>query len=229
MEIVNLKKKLGLKISNPQLFTEAFTHKSYVNENRHSKRNHNERLEFLGDAVLELVTTEFLFHHFPHKEEGELTAFRSALVRGEHLAEVAIELDLGDYLFVSHGEEKSGGREKHYILANTFEALIGAIYLDEGYKKVRKVLDQVLLPRIETILSEQLYKDAKSLFQEIAQEKRSTTPHFELITEEGPDHNKVFVMGAYLKEELVGKGEGSSKQKAETEAAKEALENLNWL
>jgi len=224
----DLQKILGIKIKNEDLFKEAFTHKSFINENRRNNFSCNERLEFLGDAVLELLTTDFLFAYFPRKEEGELTAFRSALVCGKNLAKIALVLDLGKFLFISKGEEKSGGRNKNYILANTFEAVLGAIYLDSGLKNCQKILEKFLFPKINQIVEENLHKDAKSLLQELAQEKKAITPHFEVLSQVGPDHAKIFEVGAFLAQKCVGKGKGSSKQKASNEAAKNALVNLNW-
>lgn len=228
MDFSPLLKKLGIKIHNEDLFKEAFTHKSYINENRGTKRKSNERLEFLGDAVLELISTRFLFDKFTEDEEGKLTAYRSALVCGENLAKIAKKLDLGKYLYVSKGEEKSGGRNKDYIMANTFEAFIGAVYLDSGLVEAEKILQKHLLPEIETIIKKNLHKDAKSLFQEIAQERESITPHFEVLKESGPDHNKKFIVGAYLGEKLIAKGKGPSKQKASTDAASNALKKMKW-
>ncbi|MCT4591880.1 MAG: ribonuclease III [Candidatus Gracilibacteria bacterium] len=223
-----LEKKLGISMNKKEFFDEAFTHKSFINENRTKNLKYNERLEFLGDAVLELLCTRFLFDKFPNEEEGVLTAYRSALVKGQNLARVARELDLGALLLMSKGEEKSGGRSKSYLLANVFEALVGAIYLDSSLEEVDRILRKFLFPEIKNIIKHKLHKDPKSLFQEYAQERVNTTPHFELISEKGPDHNKVFVVGAYLGERCVAEGRGSSKQKASSDAAKNAIINLNW-
>jgi ribonuclease-3 len=223
-----LEKKLGLEFKDKNLLDIAFIHKSYMNEHKGKKAAHNERLEFLGDAVLELVVTEFLYKHYPSEEEGVLTNWRSALVKGKHLAEIANLLDLGVYLYLSRGEERSGGRKKNYILANTLEALIGAIYLDQGYKIAHTFIDQCILKRLEEILEKGHHIDAKSHFQEVAQEVLGITPEYRLIKEEGPDHNKSFSMGAYLGEEFVAEGSGSSKQKAEQEAAAASLKKKNW-
>ncbi|MEK7545238.1 MAG: ribonuclease III [Patescibacteria group bacterium] len=224
----SLEKKIGLTFKNKDLLKMAFIHRSYMNEHKDGSIGHNERLEFLGDAVLELVVTEYLYIHYPDHDEGEMTNWRSALVKGNNLANVALELDLGKYLSLSKGEEKSGGREKPYILANTVEALIGAIYLDQGYEKVHGFIHQFITRELESIIKEGLHIDAKSLFQEISQERLSTTPIYKVLEESGPDHEKHFLMGAYLSEELIGEGEGTSKQKAEEEAAKDALKNKNW-
>lgn len=223
-----LQKKIRIKFKNPELLSQAFVHKSYLNEHKGEVRADNERLEFLGDAVLELVTTEFLFSKFKESEEGQLTSFRSALVKGKHLAEVSKKLELGNYLLLSRGEEKSGGSEKSYLLANTLEALIGAIYLDKGFKSAHKFISRHILAGLGEILKKGLHVDAKSHLQEMAQEKKGLTPSYKVLKEEGPDHNKVFEVGAYLGEELIGKGHGSSKQKAEQSAAQNALKTGKW-
>ncbi len=223
-----LEKKIELKFQDLDLIKKAFIHKSYVNEHRDEELKHNERLEFLGDAVLELASTEHLFIHYPEQDEGKMTAFRSALVKGKHLAEVAKELDLGAYLYLSHGEEKSGGRNKNCILANVLEALIGAIYLDHDYSAAEKFIKKFILKKLDEIIEKGLHIDAKSKFQEVAQEKEETTPHYDLIDANGPDHNKIFTMGAYIGDELIAKGKGTSKQKAEDEAAKNALKKKGW-
>lgn len=214
---------IGLSAQNTDIFREAFTHRSFVNE---YEGNDNERLEFLGDAVLELATTEYLFHEFPKKPEGQLTAIRSALVQKQSLARAAESITLGKYLFLSKGEEMAGGRKKPYILANTFEAVIGALFLETGMSGVKVFLGKTLFPSLENILKDRSHIGPKTEFQEMAQEKFSITPHYELISEDGPDHAKVFTMGSFLKKEKVGEGKGSSKQNAEMEAAKNALENL---
>lgn len=223
-----LEEKIGIKIKDQELLETAFTHKSYINEHRGENIKHNERLEFLGDAVLELAVTRYLFEKCPHTPEGEMTSFRSALVKGHHLAEIAGELNLGKYLFLSHGEEKSGGREKNYILANTLEALIGTIYLDQDYDTAEKFIKKFILARLDEIIEKQLHVDAKSRFQEMCQELEEITPHYEVRGEEGPDHDKQFTMGAYIGEDLIAEGTGSSKQKAEDRAAKNALKVKGW-
>ncbi len=206
----------------------AFVHKSYLNEHRDYKIAHNERLEFLGDAVLELVTTEFLYKKYPNQEEGVLTSYRSALVKGNHLAKIAKDLDLGLYLYLSRGEERSGGRSKNYILANTLEALIGAIYLDQGYITTHQFINQNILNHLEHILSEGAHIDAKSHLQEISQKLLNLTPNYRLVSETGPDHNKVFLMAVYFGDEKVSDGTGSSKQKAESDAAQNAINIKEW-
>lgn len=223
-----LEKKIGVKLKDETITRMAFTHKSYINEHKKEGFEDNERIEFLGDAVLELAVTKHLFEKYPDQSEGEMTAFRSALVNGKHLAEIACELELGQYLFLSNGEEKSGGREKSYILANTLESLIGAIYLIHGYNAAEKFIKKFVLTRLDEIIKGGRHIDAKSKFQEIAQEKEAFTPYYEVLSEEGPDHNKNFTMGAYIKDELIAKGTGKSKQLAEDNAAYNALKKKKW-
>ena len=222
-----LEKKIGINFENHVNLETVFVHKSYINEVKGQDIKHNERLEFLGDAVLELVVTEFLYKHYPN-DEGELTNWRSALVKGAHLAHVAKDLNLGDYLVLSHGEEKSGGRNKNYILANTFEALIGAIYLDHGYDVAHKFIDKFVLVYLEEILEKGLHIDPKSQFQELVQEHDDITPHYKLASEEGPDHSKEFIMAVYIGDEKIATGKGSSKQNAEQEAALNGLKAKGW-
>jgi ribonuclease III len=224
----NLESKIKIKFKDKELLNTVFVHKSYLNEHKNEKIEDNERLEFLGDAVLELVTTEYLYNKFPNKQEGELTSWRAALVRGLHLANIAQYLELGAYLFLSRGEEKSGGREKGYILANTIEALIGAIYLDRGFKPAKEFISKFILTDLEEILKRGLHKDAKSILQEISQDKKGVTPEYKVVSETGPDHDKIFVVEAFLGDKKVGKGEGKSKQNAEQNAAEDALGNLGW-
>lgn len=221
-------KKVGIKFKDLNLLDLAFIHKSYLNEHRDLKTGHNERLEFLGDAVLELIVTEYLYTKYPKEEEGVLTNWRSALVKGKHLAEISIELDLGIYLYLSRGEERSGGRKKNYILANTLEAVMGAIYLDQGYEVTDKFAHEYILGRLDDILKTGQHIDAKSKFQELAQDLLGITPEYESISEEGPDHNKVFTMGLFLKEKCIAEGKGSSKQKAEQDAAENGLKAQKW-
>lgn len=224
----NLENTIGTKFNNYQILDTAFVHKSYVNENKGKNIEHNERLEFLGDAVLELAATRHLFQKYPDQDEGTMTTFRSALVQGKHLAEIAIELKIGDYLYLSNGEERSGGRSKNYILANALEALIGAIYLDQGYDGAERFIEKFILTRLDEIISAGSHIDAKSQFQELCQEKEEITPHYEVISEEGPDHDKCFTMGAYIGEAKIAEGSGSSKQKAEQQAAVNALKAKGW-
>lgn len=226
-QYAELLESIQYQFKNLELLENAFVHRSYLNENKDKHKKSNERLEFLGDAVLELIVTEYLFLNYSNPE-GELTNWRSALVKGETLAKVSKKLNLGKYLFLSKGEENSGGREKDYLLANAFEALVGAIYLDSGYTESQKFVETFLLIKLKEILKKGSYIDSKSKFQEVSQEKTGVTPSYRLLKDEGPDHNKTFTMGAYIDEKMVGKGTGSSKQSAEQKAARDALERLNW-
>jgi len=225
----SLESKLSIKFNNSDLLLQALTHRSYLNENPSWRVGHNERLEFLGDAVLELIVTEKLYYLFPQKPEGELTSFRAALVNAKMLAEVAVEIGLNDFLLLSRGEAKDVGRARQYILANAFEALIGAIYLDRGYETVKDFIEKFLMIRLEAVLSKKLYKDPKSLFQEEAQERVGITPTYEVVNEWGPDHDKHFIVGVFLGKEKVAEGEGPSKQAAQEEAARNALHSKGWI
>ena len=220
--------KTGFTFNDKALLKQAFTHRSYINEHPKEGLEHNERLEFLGDAVLELVTTEFLYAKYPENPEGELTAFRAALVNTQSIAAAATELEMNDFLLLSKGEAKDEGRARLYILANTFEAFIGALYLDQGYDAARQFIDSALFHKAEKIVEDRLWQDAKSRFQEIAQEKTNITPTYELLNETGPDHDKQFIAGVFLGEEKVAKGTGRSKQEAEQAAAENALEVKGW-
>ncbi|MBD3330227.1 ribonuclease III [Candidatus Peregrinibacteria bacterium] len=224
-----LEEKIGITFKNKEILERSFIHKSYINEHKGKGVKDNERLEFLGDAVLELVATRHLYFNYPGQQEGTMTAFRSALVKGKHLAEVARELDVGNYLFLSKGEDNSGGRSKNYILANTLEALIGAIYVDQGYKHAEGFIERFILTKLDKIIEKGLHIDSKSLFQELSQEKEDITPEYKIESESGPDHNKKFIMGAYIGSKLIAKGTGSSKQKAEDNAAKKALIKKGWI
>ncbi len=222
-------KSIGIKFKNRVLLEEAFTHRSYLNENTDWRGKHNERLEFLGDAVLELIVTEHLFSIFKDKDEGELTSYRAALVNANMLSETAQDLGLNDYLLLSHGEAKDLGRARQYILANAFEALIGAIYLDAGYDAADKFVKKHILTKISDVISKKLFRDPKSLFQERAQEIYGITPKYDVLKEWGPDHNKHFIVGAYIGKELVAEGEGPSKQEAQANAAEESLRIKKWI
>ncbi len=228
MELSSLEQKLGTRFKNKQLLEQAFIHRSYLNENRDFHLPHNERLEFLGDAVLELVVTEHLYNERPHKPEGELTAWRAALVNTKMLASIGKELDFSSYLRLSHGEAKEEGKARDYILANTVEAFIGAVYLDQGLKSAEKFIITYVLSKLPQVLKEKLFLDSKSHFQEVAQEKVAITPSYSVLKEWGPDHAKNFKIGVYLEKELAGEGQGSSKQEAEQDAARNALTNKNW-
>lgn len=220
--------RIGVRFNNINLLRQAFTHRSYINENKESELKHNERLEFLGDAVLELIVTDHLYSKFPSKPEGELTALRAALVNTVSLRKVAISLSINEELYLSKGESKDVGRAREYILANAVEAIIGAIYLDKGYDEAKIFVDRFIFSRIEEVIREKLWVDAKSLFQEKSQEVESETPVYRVLEEKGPDHNKLFTSGVYLKEELIATGQGQSKQEAEQKAAGEALKKKGW-
>ena len=220
-----LEKAIGVQFGNKDTLKQALTHRSAV---RHSRANgHNERLEFLGDAVLELVATEYLFQ-FREKSEGELTNWRAALVKGEHLATVAKEINLGQYLYMSRGEEASGGREKVSTLANALEALIGAIFFDQGYPAANDFCNTYILTKLQKLLAQGKHKDEKSVLQEKAQEIVGLTPHYEVVDDSGPDHDKTFISAVFFGEEKIAEGEGNSKQRAEQAAAKQALKVKGW-
>jgi ribonuclease III len=224
-----LEKSLGLEFKNSDLLIEAFCHRSYLNEHPDFYLPHNERLEFLGDAVLELIVTEYLYKKYPEKNEGELTSWRAALVNAKILGELAKELGFNDFLLLSKGEEKETGKARFYILANTFEALIGAIYLDQGYEVAKNFVEKNLIEKkLPEIIEKSLFKDPKTRFQEEAQERVKITPTYKVLEEWGPDHAKHFIVGVFLGNELVAKGEGTSKQEAEEEAAKNALKIKGW-
>lgn len=218
-----LQSRIGVEFKDEQLLITAFIHRSYLNENPEYKE-HNERLEFLGDAVLELVVTEYLYKNYPNPE-GELTAWRSALVKTETISSVAKELGYEDYLFMSRGESKSTGRARQLILANSFEAVIGAVYLDQGYEVSKDFINRHLLKLLPEIIEKELYVDPKSRLQELAQSKEGITPKYEVLEEKGPDHKRVFTVGVYLKDRKIGEGEGLSKQLAQQNAAEDALKS----
>ena len=221
-------KQLGVSFNNPDLLTEALTHRSYLNEHRDYAGSHNERLEFLGDAVLELAVTDFLFKKFPAKPEGDLTAYRAALVNTVSLAESAQAIDINDYLLLSKGESKDTGRARDVILADAFEAIIGAIYLDSGYEAAEAFISKNLYNKIDQVIAKGSYQDAKSRFQEAAQEKDGTTPRYETLSEEGPDHAKLFTVGVFIGTKEIARGEGQSKQEAEQSAAQAGLNTKKW-
>ncbi|MEK7621676.1 MAG: ribonuclease III [Patescibacteria group bacterium] len=224
----NFETEVGITFRNPKLLEQAFTHRSYLNESARADLDHNERLEFLGDAVLELATTDYLYHRYPKQTEGDLTAYRAALVNTVTIAEAAAELGMNNYLLLSRGEAKDVGRARQAILANTFESLIGALYLDQGYDAARSFIERHLTPRVEQVIAARRFQDAKSYFQEKAQAVADKTPSYELIRESGPDHDKIFTVGVYLGKELVATGSGHSKQEAEQVAAREGLERRGW-
>ncbi len=220
---ITFQSKLGLKFNNVKLLEQAFIHRSYINENRDIGLDHNERLEFLGDAVLELVITDFLFAEYPHVDEGILTAYRSSLVRTESISDAARELGMNSLLKLSKGESKDEGKARDYILANTFEAFVGALYLDSGYSSAQRFIAGVLFENIKEVIAQGTWKDPKSRFQELAQEHYGETPRYELVAATGPDHDKQFVMAVYVGQRKVAEGSGNSKQRAQQDAAELAL------
>ena len=223
-----LEKDFGIVFKNKDLLVQAFIHRSYLNEHHDFPLGHNERLEFLGDAVLELVVTEFLFEEYGNPE-GELTNWRAALVNAKNLAAIAYEIGMEPYLFLSHGEAKdSGTKARDYIMANTIEAFIGSVYLDQGYTIAKQFITRWVLIKLPMILENGLYLDAKSRLQESSQELLGITPTYKVLHEEGPDHNKVFRVGVYLEKDLVASGEGTSKQEAQTDAAEQAVKIKGW-
>lgn len=224
-QINKLEQNIEIEFSNKLLLETSVTHRSYLNEHR-DVPEHNERLEFLGDAVLELIVSDYLYRKFADRAEGELTSFRSALVRTDSLAESAKKLKIGEYLRLSRGEEESGGREKDYLLANAFEAILGAIYLDKGYEKARDFVYRTLIPKLAEIVEYRLDIDNKTKIQELAQSEYKTTPTYEVIDERGPDHDKTFTVVVKIDDKIIGKGTGSSKQKAEEKAAEVGIEYI---
>lgn len=225
--ITTLEKIISVEFTNKNLLKEALTHRSYINENPDWDVPHNERLEFLGDAVLELAVTEKLYADYPKLAEGDLTSIRAALVNYQTLSKIAKEIKLDEVIYLSKGGAKETDRAKDVIMANAFESLIGAIYLDKGFATASNFIVKNVLKMVAEILDKKLYKDPKSLLQEIIQEKNRVTPMYEVIKEEGPDHNKIFEVGVYFDGVLSGTGKGFSKQEAEVEAAKDALQKLN--
>lgn len=221
--------KNGIVFHDKSILREAFTHRSYINESREKGLSHNERLEFLGDAVVELVVTDYLYKKFPNANEGVLTSYRAALVNAVTLGNLGIDIGMEEYLLLSKGEAKDRGtKAREIILANAFEALVGAIYLDQGYKACESFLKNHLLVKTEEIVKKELWRDAKSFFQEEAQDHVGITPSYKVLGERGPDHDKEFIVGVYLDAELVAQGTGKSKQEAEQHSAQEALKVKGW-
>jgi len=227
-DLGSFEKKIGIAFTNKDLLRTAFTHRSYLNENRRAGMEHNERLEFLGDAVLELIVTEYLFEKYPEKPEGDMTSYRSALVNAVTLAGVAEELGMNDHLLLSRGEAKDTGRARQVILANTIEAFIGALYQDLGYEAAKQFVSRHLFKLLDEIVQQRKWLDAKSHFQEKAQEIVGATPSYETVKETGPDHDKHFTVAVFVGRERVALGEGKSKQEAEQQAAKLALKAKHW-
>jgi len=220
---------IGIKMKNKDLLKQAFVHRSYINEHPDFALDHNERLEFLGDAVLEIIVTEFLYFKFPDKPEGDLTNLRASLVNAKMLSQVAVDLAIENNLYLSKGEARDrGGKARSYILADVIEAIIGAVYLDQGMKVAKLFIEQNILSRLDDVLAQELYLDPKSKFQEKAQEFYGITPHYAVISENGPDHAKIFKVAVFIGDEKIAQGEGTSKQEAQVEAATNALIAKDW-
>lgn len=228
-KLVKLQKTLGCEFQDLGLLKQALVHRSYLNEHPEFKIGHNERLEFLGDAVLEIVVTEYLYLHFTDTPEGDLTNWRASLVNARMLHEVAAELQIEEYLYLSKGESRDKNKKsRQFILANAIEAIIGAMYLDQGLEAAKVFIMKNVVSKLDDILRNQTYLDPKSRFQEKSQEARGITPHYQILDEKGPDHAKIFTVGLYLNDELVATGLGSSKQEAQVEAAAKGLKKMNW-
>lgn len=227
-DFTKFESKIGVTFTDKTLLRQAFTHRSYINENSNTNGGHNERLEFLGDAVLELVVTVFLYDKYPDKTEGELTSYRAALVNTVSISRAATALGANEYLLLSKGEAKDTGRARQYILANTFESIVGAIHLDQGYLAAQKFIADNLFHYIDEVIANRLWQDAKSYFQEQAQEHTGITPAYKVLEEHGPDHEKEFLVGVFLNKEKVAEGKGNSKQEAEQSAAEAGLEVRGW-
>ncbi len=229
IDFADFEKKVGFTFKDKELLKQAFIHRSFINENPGSNMSHNERLEFLGDAVLELVVTDHLFRTYKNAPEGELTAYRSALVNAVILSDVATALEMNQYLLLSKGESKDIGKARMHILANTFESFTGALYLDQGYDACEKFIRAALFGKLEEIVKKKLWRDPKSLIQEKAQEFVHVTPSYKVIAESGPDHDKHFTIGIFFGNEQIATGKGKSKQEGETKAAEAALQLKHWL
>lgn len=228
MDLSNFEQKLNISFKNKDLLLQSLIHRSYINENPKFRLDHNERLEFLGDAVLELVVTEYLYGNYPNPE-GELTSWRAALVNAKILSGIAADLGINDFLLLSKGEAKDTGKARQVILANAIEALIGAIYLDQGYETAMQFVQKNIIVHLPKIIKEKAYKDPKSYFQEKAQEIEGVTPTYEVLEEWGPDHAKTFRVGVFLDGgNMAGVGEGASKQDAQQNAAEDALKKMGW-
>lgn len=226
--LAKLQESIGYQFSDNKLLQQAVTHRSYLNENPSWPVGHNERLEYLGDAVLELVVTEYLYEHYPETPEGEMTNWRAALVNAVMLSSITNDFDLNAYMLLSRGEARDTGRARQYILANAIEALIGAMYLDGGYQPCKEFIGRFVLTHLPEIISKRLYRDPKSLLQEQSQDRLGVTPTYNVMEEWGPDHARQFRIGVYLGKELAGEGQGQSKQDAQQAAAEDALQNKGW-
>lgn len=229
VDFSRFERETGIEFKDKNLLMQAFIHRSYINENPGTKLAHNERLEFLGDAVLELSVTDYLFKKYPGSPEGELTAYRSSLVNANIIGEVAQALGMNEYLLLSKGESKDNGKARLYILANTFEAYVGALYIDQGYDKADTFIGRTLFDKLDEIVEKKLWRDSKSLVQEKAQEYEHVTPSYSVISESGPDHDKHFTVGIFFGNKRIAEGKGKSKQEAEQKAAHEALRLNKWM
>ncbi|NIA18367.1 MAG: ribonuclease III [Actinobacteria bacterium] len=228
-DLAKLEKIIGIEFKNKDLIKQSMVHRSYLNEHPDFRLPHNERMEFLGDAVLEIIVTENLFHNFPDTPEGDLTNWRASLVNSKMLAEVADDINLEEFIYLSKGEARDkNSKARQYILANAVEALIGAIYLDQGIRESKKFVKAMMLSKLDHILEHKLYMDPKSRFQEKSQEDLGVTPHYKVLKESGPDHEKIFEVGLYAGNELVAKGKGSSKQEAQVAAAAKGIKEKGW-
>jgi ribonuclease-3 len=227
INFLDLKKLIGIELSNADLLKTAFTHRSYLNESKEENSESNERLEFLGDSILQFLTSRFLYNKYSKEPEGKLTSYRAAIVNTESLSKEALRMDLGKYLLMSKGEEATGGRTRPYIMANTFEAFLGYLFLEHGIQVCENYLIEQLFYKVESIVTDKKYKDPKSSLQEITQEKFGYTPVYRVINEKGPDHDKTFTAEVIVNNKILATGSGSSKQKAEEATAKKALETLS--
>ena len=228
-ELKKLESLIDVEFKDINLLKQSVVHRSYLNENPRFKLHHNELLDFLGDAVLAIIVTEFLYKNYPDTPEGDLTNWRASLVNSKMLALVAEEIQLEEFIYLSKGEAKDkNSKARQYIIANAVEALIGAIYLDRGIKKTTKFIKNNILSKLDNILENKLYQDPKSKFQEKSQEIYKATPHYKVLKESGPDHAKIFRVGLYLGEEQISTGQGSSKQEAQIDAAQKGLNKKKW-
>lgn len=228
VDFSRFEEKVGIRFNDKALLKQAFTHRSYINEHKNSGLAHNERLEFLGDAVLELTITRYLFDKYPDADEGDLTSYRAALVNTNTIADAASTAGMEEYILLSRGEARDTGRARLYILADIFESFLGAVYLDQGYDTARAFVERTLFHKADEVVNKGLWRDAKSVFQEKAQEMLGITPAYKLVGESGPDHDKEFMMAVYLKDEKVAEARGKSKQESEQQAAALALEIKGW-
>ncbi|MDA1168740.1 MAG: ribonuclease III [bacterium] len=223
LDLSPLEKKIGITFLDKNTLLRALTHRSYLNENPKFELDHNERLEFLGDAVLELIVTDYLYRTYGELQEGEMTNLRSAIVRGEMLSKIAGDMGIEEYLLLSRGEKKDTGKARQYILANAVEAVIGAVYEDQGYEGAKKLVETFVISKLPEVVTKGLHIDMKSKFQELAQEKHRITPVYKVLSESGLDHQKEFIVGVFLHDKKMGEGKGLSKQEAQQQAATAAL------